>query len=151
MSRPPASRGGSGPAGRARLAGAGALTFRRAGFRQFLLYGLVGSSAALVQMGLLFLYVELLGLRPLAASTLALAFSIAFNYCLQRRITFQSSAKHHIAGPRFFGIAVTTLGANAAIFSMLLGHVPYLAAQAITIALIFPINFQLNKRLTFRS
>ncbi|HSE93678.1 MAG TPA: GtrA family protein, partial [Methylomirabilota bacterium] len=94
---------------------------------------------------------ELLRMPPVVASTVALAMAIGFNYYFQRRITFRSNAKHYVAAPRFVGITLCTLGANAVIFGALVSYIPYLPAQVITLGIIFPINYYLNKRITFRS
>ena len=117
----------------------------------FIRYGVVGSCAALLELVLLTFNVEILGMKPVIASTCALAISIAFNYIFQRRVTFRSNSKHYIAGPRFLAITLSTLATNAAMFSALVLYIPYLAAQVVTIGAIFPINYLLNKRITFRA
>lgn len=117
----------------------------------FVRYAAVGACAALIQLSLLALFVEVLSAPPLLASTMALSIAIVFNYSLQRRVTFKSRAKHHVAGPRFLAITLSTLAGNAVLFSLLSAALPYLIAQVLTLGTIFPINYQLNKRITFRT
>jgi putative flippase GtrA len=117
----------------------------------FVRYAAVGACAAFIQLSLLTILVEAFSTPPLLASTLALSIAIFFNYCMQRRITFRSRAKHHVAGPRFLAITLSTLTGNAVLFSALSAVLPYLIAQILTLGMIFPINYQLNKRITFRT
>jgi putative flippase GtrA len=113
-------------------------------------YGLIGTGAALLQLSLLILFVEFLHLNSLLASTAALAISVVVNYGLQRHFTFRSKSRHVIAGPQFFLFTMVTLAANALLFGAMSAIVPYLLAQIITTATIFPVNYYLNKTFTFR-
>jgi putative flippase GtrA len=113
-------------------------------------YGLIGTGAALLQLSLLFVFVEFFHFYSLLASTAALGISVVVNYGLQRHFTFRSKSRHVIAGPRFVSLTLVTLAANALLFSAMLAVVPYLLAQIITTATIFPVNYYLNKTFTFR-
>lgn len=123
--------------------------FRMLAAVRILRYGLIGTGAALLQLSLLVIFVEIFDLYPLLASTAALAISVLTNYGLQRRFTFQSKSRHVVAGPLFAGLTLVTLSANALLFSAMLAVLPYLAAQIITTATIFPVNYYLNKTITF--
>jgi putative flippase GtrA len=114
-------------------------------------YAFVGGCAALVQISLLTIFVEILHLKPLLASTMALAVSVTVNYSLQHRVTFKSKSRHVVAAPQFLLFTLGTLVANAVLFSGLLSILPYLAAQIVTLAAIFPVNYYLNRTITFRS
>jgi putative flippase GtrA len=118
---------------------------------QFLLYAVMGSCAALVQLLLLASFVELVGMPSLMASTSALAISVVVNYGLQHRVTFRSEARHAVAGMRFAVLTLATLAANAILFSAVSAYLPYLLSQIITLGVIFPLNFFLNKTITFRA
>lgn len=118
---------------------------------QFVRYAVMGGLAALFQLLLLALFVEVAGMPALLSSTLALAISVLVNYVLQHRVTFRSRIGHAIAGPRFLIFALGTLGANAALFGTLSTALPYLVSQILTTGVIFPINYLLNKNLTFRA
>ncbi|NGO55860.1 GtrA family protein [Allomesorhizobium camelthorni] len=113
-------------------------------------YGLIGTGAALLQLSLLFVFVEFLHFYSLLASTAALGISVVVNYGLQRHFTFRSKSRHVIAGPRFVSLTLVTLAANALLFGAMSAVVPYLLAQIITTATIFPVNYYLNKTFTFR-
>ena len=118
---------------------------------QFLLYAIMGSCAALVQLSLLASFVEVAGMPSLIASTSALTISVIVNYGLQHRVTFRSKARHAVAGTRFAVLTLVTLAANAILFSALSAYLPYLLSQVITLGVIFPLNFCLNKMITFRT
>jgi putative flippase GtrA len=113
-------------------------------------YGVIGTGAALLQLSLLIVFVEFLHLYSLLASTAALGISVVVNYGLQRHFTFRSKSRHVVAGPRFVLLTMVTLAANALLFGAMLAVVPYLLAQIITTATIFPVNYYLNKTFTFR-
>ncbi|WP_050999998.1 GtrA family protein [Sinorhizobium fredii] len=113
-------------------------------------YAFVGGCAALLQICLLTLFIELFGMNAIAASTLALSISVVVNYGLQHRVTFRSKSKHIVAGPRFAILTLCTLAANAFVFNSLLALLPYIAAQILTTGAIFPVNYYLNRTLTFR-
>lgn len=113
-------------------------------------YAFVGGCAALLQLCLLTIFIEFLHMNPLLASTVALAIAVCVNYSLQHRFTFRSKSKHVVAAPRFVILTLCTLCANAVLFSSLLAVLPYLAAQVMTLGAIFPINYYLNRTITFR-
>ncbi|MBB4186336.1 putative flippase GtrA [Sinorhizobium terangae] len=125
--------------------------FLRAAFAvRVLRYALVGGCAALLQVCLLTLFIELADMNAVVASTLALSISVMVNYSLQHRVTFRSKSKHTVAAPRFVVLALCTLAANAVLFNSLLAVLPYIAAQIVTLGAIFPVNYYLNRTLTFR-
>lgn len=114
-------------------------------------YGLVGTGAALLQLGLLAIFVEILQIEAVLASTAALAISVVVNYALQRHFTFRSKSRHVVAGPRFIVLTLATLATNGVLFSAISTVLPYLLSQIITTATIFPVNYYLNKTVTFRA
>ncbi|MCZ4093976.1 GtrA family protein [Sinorhizobium psoraleae] len=113
-------------------------------------YAFVGGCAALLQVCLLTLFIELADMNAVVASTLALSISVLVNYSLQHRVTFRSKSKHTVAAPRFALLTLCTLAANAVLFNGLLAVLPYIAAQIVTLGAIFPINYYLNRTVTFR-
>jgi putative flippase GtrA len=114
-------------------------------------YAAVGAGAALLQLALLAVFVEVFHIAALLASTAALSISVLVNYRLQHLLTFRSKSAHLIAGPRFIGLTLGTLVANAGLFSLISLVLPYLLSQIITTLTIFPINYFLNKTFTFRT
>jgi putative flippase GtrA len=117
---------------------------------RLLRYAAVGACAAVLQVCLLTLFIEVVGVSALLASTVALSISIIVNYSLQHRVTFRSKSRHFVAAPRFVALTLCTLAANALVFNSLLSVLPYVAAQVLTLGAIFPINYYLNRTLTFR-
>ena len=77
-------------------------------------FGLVGASAALLQLFLLVLLVEFGSLEPVIASAAAYSLSAVYNYALNRRLTFRSDRPHRRAAPRFIAMVLIGLGLNAA-------------------------------------
>lgn len=125
--------------------------FRVLATLRILRYGLVGTGAALLQLSLLAIFVEILQIEAVLASTAALAISVVVNYALQRHFTFRSKSRHVVAGPRFIVLTLATLATNGVLFSAISTVLPYLLSQIITTATIFPVNYYLNKTVTFRA
>jgi putative flippase GtrA len=65
-------------------------------------------------------------------------------------VTFRSKSRHIVAAPRFVVLTLCTLAANAFVFNSLLNLLPYITAQIITTGAIFPLNYYLNRTVTFR-
>jgi putative flippase GtrA len=118
---------------------------------QLVRYFIFGSCAALLQLVLLFLAVEIFDVQKIFASCVTFVIAVGVNYFLQYHFTFSSSANHHEAFPKFFAIAILGLFLNWLIFSTLIAFVYYLIAQAIALLVIFMVNFILNRTLTFRT
>ncbi|MCV9999568.1 GtrA family protein [Pararhizobium sp. YC-54] len=118
---------------------------------RFVRYFLLGSIAAGLQVAMLIALVEIAGLNKTLGSTVAFYGAVIVNYYLQRRFTFRSAAPHWVAMPKFVG--VSTLGAfiNILAFSLLLGIMHYVAAQCLSLLLVFLFNFSMSKALVFKT
>ncbi len=113
-------------------------------------FALVGLAGAAMYYALLWSMVELAGMPPLGASSLAFALVVAENYVLHRYWTFSSSAPHRRALPRFALLAGCGAAVNAAIMRACLGlgwH--YLLAQALALAAVVACNV-LGTRMIFK-
>lgn len=105
-------------------------------------FALVGLSGGAVYLALLRGLVELVGMKPLAASSFAFALVVVENYLLHRRWTFASHVPHRQALPRFMLMACcggTVNGSVMAVFLRLGWH--YLLAQAVALAAVVTCNF----------
>jgi putative flippase GtrA len=105
-------------------------------------FAFVGLSGAAVYIALLRGLVELGGMRPLAASSLAFALVVVENYLLHRRWTFTSRVPHRQALPRFVLMACcggTVNGTVMAVFLRLGWH--YLLAQVLALVAVVTCNF----------
>jgi putative flippase GtrA len=118
---------------------------------QFLRYGLAGGAAALTHLVVLVLLTELAHVAPTLASALGFTCAVPVNYALQHRFVFNRSRQHLLFFPRYVSITLLTLGLNTGLFWLLntgLG-LYYVASQVVTIGLIVPLNYVLNRCVTF--
>jgi putative flippase GtrA len=118
---------------------------------QFLRYGLSGSAAALAQLAVLTLLVELALTPPLLASATGFAAATVVNYTLQHRFVFGRAQGHAWYFPRYLGVTLATMGLNTLLFWTLNDalQLHYLPSQVLTFGLIVPLNFAINRSYTF--
>lgn len=118
---------------------------------QFASFAGVGAVATATQYVILFLGVQLLGVHPVAASTVGFALSALLNYWLNHRLTFVSALPHRRALPRFALVVAVGLGLTSAF--MWLGvevlDFHYLLAQLGTTALVLIWNFVASRLWAF--
>jgi putative flippase GtrA len=118
---------------------------------QFARYGTSGAAAVAVHLALLVILVELAGSPAVVVSVVGFACGTIVNYAVQHRFVFFRSGGHRSYFPRYITVTLATMGLNTALFWLLssgLG-VFYLASQVITIGIVVPINFALNRSFTF--
>jgi putative flippase GtrA len=113
-------------------------------------YFLVGCFAAAVWFAVMIVGVEAFAVRKPIASTIGFLVAVLVNYALQRRITFASEARHLRAAPSFFAGACLMAVVNLALFSLLSGYINYVVAQVLTTMAVFLLNYEFNRRYTFR-
>ncbi len=114
-------------------------------------YLLVGLLATAVHYTLLLALVEVAGSSAAPAATFGAACGALAAYAGNRRLTFQGSATHGQALPRFLAVAASGAAANGAIVwtgTEILG-IHYLAAQVIATAIVACGGFALNRRWSF--
>jgi putative flippase GtrA len=93
------------------------------------------------------------GLHYLAAATCSFLVAVTSNYTWNRLWTFREHRGHvGIQGMRFFVVSLVALGANLGVLHLLIadGGLGKLAAQAVAIVLVTPLNFIGNKLWSFR-
>jgi putative flippase GtrA len=93
------------------------------------------------------------GLHYLVAATCSFLVAVTSNYTWNRLWTFREHRGHiGIQGMRFFVVSLAALGANLVVLHLLItyGGLGRLAAQAIAIVLVTPLNFVGNKLWSFR-
>ena len=120
---------------------------------QFFRFLAVGGAATALHYLILVALVQLELAGPVAASSIGFTISAAFNYALNRLLTFKSDASHVSALPKFALVAGTGLILNGAIIWLLLatGMVHYLVAQVFATGVTLVWNFALNRLWTFRT
>jgi putative flippase GtrA len=119
---------------------------------QFTRYGLSGCAAVATHLTVLTFLIELADSPPVLASVLGFAGGTLVNYALQHRFVFSRFGDHGSYFPRYLAVTLGTMAVNTLLFWALssgLG-IHYLASQVITIGVIVPINFMLNRSFTFR-
>jgi putative flippase GtrA len=130
----------------------------RAGLRrphnwlQLIKFCAVGGSGYVVNLCVFALCVELLGLHHLVAATAAFVVAVTNNFWWNRHWTFR--ARHGSAGfqaARFFAVSIGAFLLAATILELLVSvaGISELPAQAISIALVTPVNFVGNKMWSF--
>jgi putative flippase GtrA len=126
--------------------------FRRGGLlSQAVRYGISGSAAAVTLLVVLTLLVEVANVNETLASAIGFACAVAVNYALQHRFVFARVRGHLLYLPRYLMVTMATLALNTGLFwamSSGLGMF-YLVSQAITIGVIVPVNFAINRSFTF--
>jgi putative flippase GtrA len=114
-------------------------------------YFIVGCIAVAVQLSALLVCVEWFHMAKVPASVTAFLIAVSLNYVMQRRFTFVSDVDHMRAAPRFLAVGTVSALVNTALFAYLATLMHYFVAQTITILAVFVLNYQLNRRITFRT
>jgi len=121
-------------------------------WQQLAKFCLVGAVGYLVNLAV---YDTLLhqGLHYLVAATISFLVAVTSNYTWNRIWTFREHRGHiGIQGARFFVVSLAALGANLVVLHLLVtyGSLGKLAAQALAIVVVTPLNFIGNKLWSFR-
>ena len=93
------------------------------------------------------------GVHYLVAATCSFLVAVTSNYTWNRLWTFREQRGHvGVQGMRFFLVSLAALGANLVVLHLLIayGGLGRLAAQAVAIVLVTPLNFVGNKLWSFR-
>jgi dolichol-phosphate mannosyltransferase len=129
----------------------GALS-RRHNWLQLGRFCAVGVSGYLVNLAVYTVLLHTAGLHYLLAATLSFLVAVTNNYTWNRLWTFRGQ-RGHVAyqGLRFFVVSTVALGANLVLLYLLVQQldVGKVAAQAIAIVLVTPLNFVGNKLWSF--
>jgi putative flippase GtrA len=115
-------------------------------------FSIVGASGYVVNLAV---YVALLrgaGLHYVAAAACSFAVAVANNYTWNRRWTFRGHRGHvYYQGLRFLVGSLVALGANLLLLrGFVAADVDKIAAQALAVVLVTPLNFVGNKLWSFR-
>jgi putative flippase GtrA len=92
------------------------------------------------------------GFHYLLAAVCSFAVAVTSNYTWNRVWTFHGQrGRHAYAGPRFLVVSLIALGANLLLLrGFVAAGMPKVAAQALSIVLVTPLNFVGNKLWSFR-
>ena len=112
----------------------------------------VGTSGYVVNLGVFSALVHGAGIHYLLAAVCSFLVAVTNNYTWNRLWTFRGQ-RGHVAyqGVRFLVVSVAALGANLLVLQLLVSAgLDKVAAQAIAIVLVTPLNFVGNKLWSFR-
>ncbi|HEY7772482.1 MAG TPA: GtrA family protein [Marinagarivorans sp.] len=110
----------------------------------------VGGSATLVQLVLLAVFIEFVGLAKVLASATAYLLSAGYNYMLNYYVTFGSRESHWVTLPKFVLVVAVGVLINTSVFAACLPYLPYLIAQVIAIGAALVANYLLHKFWIYR-
>jgi cellulose synthase/poly-beta-1,6-N-acetylglucosamine synthase-like glycosyltransferase len=130
---------------------------------KFVWFGLIGGSVFVLGMVLLYALVEKLGMSPLAANAIQLAFTFWLNYVLNRRVTWRERSVSRRAASKFFFSRAATTVLNYLMFAWLIHFdqsltimgnaievsVNYIVANVITLFAIMILNYYISDRWAF--
>jgi putative flippase GtrA len=127
------------------------VSFRgRSNFPQLVRFCVVGASGYVVNLAI-FAVLIYAGLHYLPAATASFAVAVVNNYSWNRLWTFRGRRGGvYNQGLRFFVVSLGSLGGDLLLLHALVGlHADKLAAQAIAIVLVTPLNFLGSKLWAF--
>lgn len=120
--------------------------------RQILKFGIIGTLAAAIHMGVVVLLVRY-SLHPLFANIFGFLLAFNVSYLGHRFWTFENKTKlsHAASATRFWGIAVTSFILNETLYYLLLNYTSlnYLPALLLVLLLVTPITFLLSRLWAF--
>ncbi|WP_217353812.1 GtrA family protein [Ruegeria arenilitoris] len=110
--------------------------------------GLIALGVHLVVMSLLIMFTEI---NAVVASVIGFFCAIPVNYIFQRKIVFRSSARVGLQFLTYTSVTMISAVLNAILFAGLwkILHPNYILTQIIVTAVIFLLNFFVNKNITF--
>jgi putative flippase GtrA len=125
----------------------------RKGVIRFFKYGTVGVSTFLLDILLLYIFVNVLGFTYLFATALAFLMAVSVNYVISRKLVFQRTETAHKEGYRaFIGVALAS-----ALFIVLAMYVlvdilgtNYLLARTLISSLVGAGNYSYHLYITFK-
>ena len=124
---------------------------RRANWEQLFKFCVVGATGYLVNLAVYALLVKAAGVHYIPAAICSFLVAVTNNYTWNRHWTFREERGHYAyQGMRFFVVSTLALVANLAVLQILVdAGVDKVAAQAIAIVLVTPVNFVGNKLWSF--
>jgi putative flippase GtrA len=124
---------------------------KRKNWEQLLKFCLVGTSGYLVNLWVFSFLVLIVGVHYIPAAIGSFLVAVSNNYAWNRVWTFRDQ-RGHVAyqGIRFLVVSTLALGANLVVLYLLVeSGLSEVAAQAIAIVLVTPVNFVANKLWSF--
>ncbi len=115
---------------------------------RLLKYCVVGGSGAVIGLGILYLFTDIVGLHYLASNAIAFTCSVSNNYLWNSLWTFKDKKASPIGYLRYVGTSLIGLGVNTLVlwfYTSIVG-VWYMLSAAIAIVCAFLVNYTLSKK-----
>lgn len=126
---------------------------KRFSLGEFLRFGMVGFSTAVLGWALLYILVSIMGIHYLVAFPMVFLLMNALAYVKAGSFAFRVGQKRDTAGLiRYYGISLISLAANWMLLAILVEKlgIQYMLAVVGLTALNAPLNFLAHRRFTFR-
>ena len=119
---------------------------------QAIRYLITGFSSAAIEFSLLFLCKDILSLSVVVSNSIALTIVFWFNYLMNRKWSFKSTASLKKQLPMYLALFVFNLGASDLIMYLLTSRLSlhYMLAKVFAIAVIVTWNFFLYKKVIYK-
>ncbi len=125
-----------------------------ANWLQLVRFGIVGGSGFVVNIAVYALCIHAVGVDYQVSSVLAWLVAVLNNFVLNRHWTFDAAAgSARLQGVRFFLVSLVAEGFSLALLTAFVegAGIEKVAAQALAVALVMPLNFLGNKLWSFRA
>jgi putative flippase GtrA len=124
---------------------------RRGNWEQLVKFCLVGSSGYIVNLAVYTVLLKAFGVHYIPAEICSFLVAVTNNYTWNRLWTFRVERGHYAyQGMRFLVVSMLALGANLVVLQLYVdAGLDKVAAQAIAIVLVTPVNFVGNKLWSF--
>jgi putative flippase GtrA len=116
-------------------------------------YLVAGGAAALLHLGILAALVSGLAIPATIATVIGFCAACALNYTIQYHWTFAAKGRHTAVAVRYVLVTFLMLGVNTAVFWTLYRRAgaPYLLAQMLATGVVVLLNYESNRRYTFKN
>jgi putative flippase GtrA len=125
-----------------------------ANWLQLVRFGVVGGSGFVVNIAVYALCVHAVGVDYRVSSVVAWLVAVLNNFVLNRHWTFEAAAGNaRLQGMRFFVVSLVAEGFSLLLLTVLVedASLEKVAAQALAVAAVMPLNFLGNKLWSFRA
>lgn len=121
-------------------------------FRQFVRYGITGSTTVIINLALLFIFTEFFGLWYMFSAVIAGTACTVFNFLMNRRWSFKSNGTMHRQMVKYLLLLgfnyLYSLGALYLLVELL--HINYLLAQIIVSMVMVSWNFAMFRYVIYK-
>lgn len=132
----------------------GYLPYKKSLLVEFIKFGLVGLIGVIINLGILYILTEYLGVHYLLSAFIGTSLAVTNNFLLNKVWTFKEKMNHEFLGKysRFASISIITIILNLILLYFLteIARVYYITSQFISIVVVSAINFLGNKAWTFK-